>query len=95
MTWIAGKAQEQELLGLGSIPWLNGERENVDELTMYLGGERAPAGAPLKIPAVIGTASSQVEGDPIVDHGPANAKGKLIKVYFPPDFPGQSVGIFH
>ena len=81
-TWIAGKKQQNELLGLGSLKWLNGGQQNSDQFTMYT-GDATGGGSPLTIPGFIAIASSQVEGTPVICHGDVDAQGKLIKVYIP------------
>ena len=107
MTWIAGKTNRLELAGLGALPWLNGGRPapevqysfmDQSNLPMYAGDK--PVISPengLRIPAFVALASSQVEGTPVVAHGKANAKGKLITVHLPfsQDSPGDTLFIFH
>lgn len=93
MTWIAGTASRDELLGFGNLAWLNGGHADIDGLRQYTGNGRV--GKQLRIPGFLALASSQVEGTPVIDHGDANAKGKLIKVYITSKFPGDSVGILH
>jgi hypothetical protein len=104
MTWIAGRESQDEILGLGKLRWINGQSRSLDEIKVLYSGPSFPAGGaqevPGFIPGFLAVASSQVEGTPVIDHGSADAKGKLIKVYFPqtpitPEFPGESIGILH
>jgi hypothetical protein len=91
MTWIAGKKQQDELLGFGKMKWLNGSMLNSDynqngaqvSKLMYVGSNTATGNNPLQIPAFVAIASSEVEGTTVICHGDVNAAGKIIKVYFP------------
>ncbi len=91
MTWIAGKNQRDELLGMGDLAWLNGGSNapsvhhkfmNQDSPAMYRQSVHR-SDNPLVIPAFIAIASSQVQGDTVVAKGPANAYGTLMPVYAP------------
>lgn len=98
MTWVAGKTEHKELLGLGNLKWLNGGQKSADEVSrvMYTGGIFGNGN--LMIPGFIAIASSQVEGTTVNgDNGPYDAQGKLITVYFPSTTPraGTSVLIYH
>jgi hypothetical protein len=94
MTWVAGKASASELLGMGDLRWFNGKTIDAEEASkMYT--VKPPGEDKLRIPAILGFASSQVEGRPVVSHGDANARGKLIKVYFPGEKEGEKVWIWH
>ena len=96
-TWIAGKKQKDELLGLGNLKWLNGGKQDSGEFTMYAGSATG-GGSPLIIPGFIAIASSQVEGTPVIAHGDVNAAGKLIKVYIPSGSSpkaGEDLFIYH
>jgi hypothetical protein len=71
MTWVAGKTNETELAGLGNISWLNPASSPPADVNYWLGQSNvrmfnasgAIASSPtMKIPAMIGLASSQVEG---------------------------------
>jgi len=87
MTWIAGKTKHDELLGLGSLSWLNGGQKTADQVSKVIyTGPNTGAGS-LQIPGYIALASSQVEGTPVVAHGEVNAQPKLIKVYLPGSSP--------
>lgn len=75
MTWVAGKTNEPELAGLGYIRWLNPSPSppaavnywmNQTNLSMYTGPVTDSSGTPVQIPAVIGLASSQVEGTGVI-----------------------------
>jgi hypothetical protein len=92
MTWIAGKKRRPELAGLGKLRWLHGGALSSQEETVYWLQQRSvkmysgPVTAeaqPVQIPAFLAFASSQVEGDPVVARGKANARGTLIRVYLP------------
>jgi hypothetical protein len=91
MTWVAGKQEFGELLQMGDLIWYNAEKREAELQTFTYkmwGGkvrEASTAGGPMTVPAFLGIASSQVEGDPVVAHGDANAVGHLITVQFPPD----------
>ena len=69
-TWIAGKKQQNELLGLGNLAWLNGGMKNSDytqnanqvSKVMYPGGIWASGNTQLQIPGFVAIASSQVQG---------------------------------
>ncbi len=94
MTWLAGKTEYEEAAGLGKLVWMHGKYgtdaeinarlvkdKNVDDAEYYTG---EPTGSKeLEIPAFMAIASSQVEGDPVVSKGDANAVGKLITVFIP------------
>lgn len=102
MTWIAGKDQRDELLGLGKLAWLNGGQKTADEVSkvMYIGGVNATGGTPLTIPAFIAIASSQSEGDAVMHYsGDVNnfvwAHPQLIKVYLSGETTVNSIGIYH
>jgi len=92
-TWIAGKKQQDELLGLGNLVWLNGGMKNSDYLqnadqvskTMWTGSVTGKGN--LQIPGYVAIASSQIQGTPVICHGAADAKGTLIKVYLPGSSP--------
>ncbi|HTB84892.1 MAG TPA: hypothetical protein VK742_14645 [Candidatus Sulfotelmatobacter sp.] len=70
MTWVAGKTNEMELAGLGKLAWLNPSSSPPAEVNYWLGqsnvqmfnASAAISSSTLQIPAVIGLASSQVEG---------------------------------
>lgn len=106
-TWIAGKKEQDELLGLGNLSWLNGGMKNPDynangaavSKLMYTGSVHGNTGGfqPFKIPAFVAIASSQVQGTPVICHGNVDARGTLIKVYFSPDSPtsGEDYYIYH
>jgi hypothetical protein len=91
MTWIAGKSQHDEMLGLGDLAWLNGGNNapnvhhkfmNQDSPALYRGSVHR-SDTPLVIPAFIAIASSQVQGDTVVSRGTPNAYGTLMPVYVP------------
>jgi len=102
MTWVAGKEGRDELIGFGSLRWLNGGRDSEVEMeenskAMYT-GPVSGSGRKLKIPAFVAFASSQVEGDPVIAKGNTDAEGKIIKVYFPPysdPKPAEDILIYH
>jgi hypothetical protein len=108
-TWIAGKKEQDELLGLGNLSWLNGGMKNPDynangaavSKVMYNTGSGVHNNTggfqPFKIPAFVAIASSQVQGTPVICHGNVDARGTLIKVYFSPDSPtsGEDYYIYH
>jgi len=81
MTWIAGKVGRSEVTGLGFLRWLKGGSppKGAADLPMYTGP--IASSDHLAIPAFIALASSQVEGDPVIAKGKANAEGKLIRVF--------------
>ncbi|HBA83004.1 MAG TPA: hypothetical protein DCZ95_02815 [Verrucomicrobia bacterium] len=92
MTWLAGKKEQGELLGMGDLTWFNAESRTYQQMrdthskTLYKGDIRTgDASAALKIPAFMGIASSQVEGEPVISKGDANASPRLITVHLPPD----------
>lgn len=72
MTWVAGKTNENELAGLGNISWMTVNQStpaevkyylmNQSSLPMYTDSSTTQEGPVMQIPAVIGLASSQVEG---------------------------------
>lgn len=105
MTWIAGTAGQDELLGIGDHNWLSGGR--ADEAAMeensrvFYSPDSVKSGAStLTIPAFMAIASSQIEGNPVISYsdGESTAKGKIIKVYFPPDSDptaGEDFLIYH
>ncbi len=102
MTWIAGKGQREEITGLGNLMWFNpGEAKSFEEMetisrTFYKGANLS--GDKIKIPSFLAIASSQVEGEPVISYGEANAKPKIITVHFPPDDnpkEGTSMLIYH
>jgi hypothetical protein len=98
MTWIAGKAKRDELLGLGKLKWLNDrERKKADEISevMYTGAININDETGLEIPGFIAFASSQVEGDQVISHGKVDAKNKLITVHFSANNTGDKFWIFH
>lgn len=103
MTWIAGKLGRGELLGIGDLDWLSGEQADIAAIeqntrVMYSPDSVRNGSSELKIPAFLAVASSQVEGTPVVSKGDANAEGKIIKVYFPPESgakEGEKFFIFH
>jgi len=107
MTWVAGKTNRDELLGFGDMKWLNGGMLNSDynangaavSKLMYTGGNTASGThTKLQIPAFIAIASSQVQGTPVICHGDVDARGTLIKVYFPggsSPTPGENFFIYH
>jgi hypothetical protein len=73
MTWLAGKTNQTELAGLGPLRWLNPDSSppaevsywmNQSNLPMYTGSSTSSSS--LQIPAVIGLASSQVEGTGVI-----------------------------
>jgi hypothetical protein len=88
MTWLAGMEPAMDRLGMGNLIWMTGGRRDLNTIdTMYTGPVR---GGSLTVPAVLGIASSQVEGTPVVDKGDTDAKGKLIKVHVPTSASGRS-----
>ncbi|MEI6810004.1 MAG: pilus assembly protein TadG-related protein [bacterium] len=104
MTWVAGKMPHKELLGLGKLTWLGAEDADSEQSNrdatkvMFAPGSVMDGSAELVIPAFLAIASSQVEGTPVISKGDADAKGKIIKVYFPPDAnpkSGENVLIYH
>lgn len=102
MTWIAGKEKRDELLGLGSLVWLNAhtdpELQVAEQFSTAMFKDAVLLGGPMEIPAFLAIASSQVEGEPVVSKGDANAKGHLITVHFPPDSnpkKGDKLLIYH
>jgi hypothetical protein len=84
MTWMAGKKRYDEGAGLGSLIWFHGGQEDMETHSQVMYSGSQTAASELKLPAVMTFASSQVEGDPVVSKGTANAAPKLITVYFPP-----------
>jgi hypothetical protein len=72
MTWIAGKTNCPEILGLGNLRWLNGGQQSADQISqvMYTGsifnGGGELSSPPLSIPGFLAIASSQVEGTPVI-----------------------------
>jgi hypothetical protein len=69
MTWVAGKTNETELAGLGNIRWLNPNPSPPAEISYWMNQSNLPmytksftSSSSLPIPAVIGLATSQVEG---------------------------------
>lgn len=96
MTWVAGKERHKELLGLGKLTWLGPEDAASEKSTgdatkvMFAPGSVMEGTAELVIPAFLAIASSQVEGTPVISKGDANAKGQIIKVYFPPESSAKS-----
>lgn len=108
MTWLAGTTEKPHLLAHllerdGVVfAWLKGGQENMDSLTMFSGSGDSPHpgySRPMKIPAYVAIASSQVQGQPVIGHGSVDAKGKLIRVFLPQEkdtYPeGQTIGILH
>jgi len=103
MTWIAGKKGRDELLGLGKLKWLSGGEATEEEMLvnsrkMYSPDSVMDGEPELKIPAFVAFASSQVEGEPVISKGAADAQGQIIKVYFPPDSDpteGEQFLIYH
>ena len=98
MTWMAGKKRYEEGAGLGSLIWFHGEQEDMDIHSQLLYSGSQTAASELKLPAVMAFASSQIEGEPVVSKGTANATPKLITVHFPPaDNPkkGEDYLIYH
>ncbi|MEI6970807.1 MAG: pilus assembly protein TadG-related protein [bacterium] len=103
MTWIAGKVGRDEVLGIGDLDWFSGEDAEAadvekNSLSMYAPGSVRNGSSQLKIPAFLAIASSQVEGTPVVSKGPADARGQIIKVYFPPESnpkEGEEFFIYH
>lgn len=102
MTWIAGKEKRGELLGLGSLVWLNAhtdpEQQVAEQYSRAIYKQSIFSGGHMEIPAFLAIASSQVEGDPVISKGDANAKGRLITVHFPPDSnpkKGDKLLIYH
>ena len=94
MTWVAGKTLTNELLGMGDLKWFNGATIEAEAASkMFTDTPRG--GGDLRIPAILGFASSQVEGKPVISHGDPNARGKLIKVYFPGASAGEQFWIWH
>ncbi len=92
MTWVAGKKQQEELIGLGDLTWFNAEGRSYQEMrdthskTFYNDSIRTgDASTALQIPAFMAVASSQVEGEPVISKGDANASPRLITVHLPPD----------
>ena len=75
MTWVAGKTNQTELAGLGLLRWLNGGQQtpttmhysfmDQDNLQWYTGPGNDST-SPLRIPAFIALASSQVEGTGVI-----------------------------
>jgi len=96
-TWIAGKKQQNELLGLGNLTWLNGGTKSADQVSKVMWTGSATGGGDLKIPGYVAIASSQIQGHPVICHGDADAKGTLIKVYLPGGSPTsvESYFIYH
>jgi hypothetical protein len=94
MTWIAGVTNRPELLGLGSLVWLNSSSSTVPT-SMYEGPVDSSTQTPLTIPAFMAIASSQVEGTTVVENGDVNAVNTLIPVYFSTNSPGTTYFIYH
>jgi hypothetical protein len=105
MTWMAGTTNHDELAGLGYLRWLKGNDYNSsaqvqyfmnqENLQMYTGAA-TNSNSPLIIPAFIALASSQVEGNVVIDHGNSSwAVQTLIPVYFPQKTPGTQFYIYH
>lgn len=104
MTWVAGKERHKELLGLGKLTWLGPEKpaseQEINDATqvMFVPGSVQEGTPELVIPAFLAIASSQVEGTPVISKGDADAEGKIIKVYFPPESSakgGEMFMIYH
>lgn len=103
MTWVAGTESRSELLGIGDLNWLSGGKADdtameVNSRAIYSPGSVRSGASELKIPAFLAIASSQVEGEPVVSKGNADAEGKIIKVYFPPESnpkSGEQFLIYH
>jgi hypothetical protein len=98
MTWIAGKAKRDELLGLGKLKWLNGGQAKVEDFSrvMYTGEVNiSDDNKKLEIPGFVAFASSQVEGTPVISHGDVDAQNKLISVHFSANSTGDKFFIFH
>ena len=93
MTWIAGKNAPEDSMGFSRLVWMSGSRVELDSIqTMYSGSVN---GGDLSVPAMLGIASSQVEGTPVVDKGDTDAKGRLINVYLLEQLEGAKLGVLH
>ena len=76
MTWMAGKAEQPELAGLGSLRWFTGTPAAGEIQYQFLNQQNLPmftddylnpdTGAALRVPPLIALASSQVEGTGVV-----------------------------
>jgi hypothetical protein len=96
MTWIAGKTNRDELLGLGNLTWINGAQQSSTILTNQLyTGSITTNSTPLTIPAFLAIASSQVEGSTVVCNGKVDAQGRIIQVYISSNSPGTNYWIYH
>ncbi|MEI6972865.1 MAG: pilus assembly protein TadG-related protein [bacterium] len=103
MTWVAGKKSRTELLGIGNLNWFSGGKVDdaemeVNSRAFYSPGSVRSGSSALTIPAFLAIASSQVEGEPVVSKGKADAKGKIITVFFPPESnptTGEKFLIYH
>jgi hypothetical protein len=95
MTWVAGKTNRDELLGLGSLTWLNGVQSGAPMTNQIYTGTITRNGTPLTIPAFLAIASSQVEGTPVISHGNVDAQGRIIEVYLSSNSPGTNYWIYH
>lgn len=95
MTWVAGKVHQHELLDLGDLRWFNGGREASGNVRSAMYSGPARGNGLLQIPAFLGIASSQVEGEPVVSYGEADARGRLINTHLP--YSGSSLApvIYH
>jgi hypothetical protein len=91
MTWVAGKAGTPDPLGLGGTAWMSPGSRSYQEMvdtyskTFYTGPLREGTSDELKIPACLGIASSQIEGEPVISYGEADAEPKIITVQFGSD----------
>lgn len=67
------------------------------DLDRFYDGNYIDQNRTLEIPGLIAIASSQVEGEPVVDKGTADAEGKIISVYFPigDGYSGERIFIYH
>lgn len=84
MTWLAGKKSYGQGAGLGSMIWFHGQQQDMETQGRVMYDQTYTAGSELRIPAVMGIASSHIEGEPVVSEGDANATPKLITVHLPP-----------
>lgn len=73
MTWMAGKTNQTELAGLGSLRWLNPNPSPPPDISYWMSQSNLPmytgpvlTSSALTIPAFVAVASSQVEGTGVI-----------------------------
>ncbi|MEI6217371.1 MAG: hypothetical protein WCP86_00575, partial [bacterium] len=85
------------------LNWFSGGKVDdaemeVNSRAFYSPGSVRSGASALTIPAFLAIASSQVEGEPVVSKGKADAEGKIITVFFPPESnptTGEKFLIYH